>query len=108
MCLLRSNSEKAHRSLTGPDAPDMVVYGYSHVAVLEMTSSGRDFSNVGSPVNTVTWEWYDPGTSTLENMAVNYGPGDPIYAHKADEQVPVEHLHRVHARLRRWLTGDAD
>lgn len=53
--------------------------------------------------------WTDVAKFTqLGVPAVNYGPGDPIYAHKADEQVPVEHLHRVHARLRRWLTGDAD
>ncbi|MET0929277.1 MAG: succinyl-diaminopimelate desuccinylase [Aeromicrobium sp.] len=36
--------------------------------------------------------------------AVNYGPGNPIYAHKADEQVPVEHLHRVLRTLTNWLT----
>jgi len=36
--------------------------------------------------------------------AVNYGPGDPVYAHKADEQVPVEHLHRVLTTLQDWLT----
>ncbi len=53
--------------------------------------------------------WTDVAKFTVLGVpAVNYGPGDPIYAHKADEQVPVEHLHRVHARLRRWLTGDAD
>ncbi|SKB08767.1 succinyl-diaminopimelate desuccinylase [Aeromicrobium choanae] len=51
--------------------------------------------------------WTDVAKFTqLGVPAVNYGPGDPVYAHKADEQVPVEHLHRVHARLRRWLTGD--
>ena len=51
--------------------------------------------------------WTDVAKFTLLGVpAVNYGPGDPIYAHKADEQVPVEHLHRVHDRLRRWLTGD--
>ncbi|MFH7323527.1 succinyl-diaminopimelate desuccinylase [Aeromicrobium sp. JJY06] len=52
--------------------------------------------------------WTDVAKFTLLGVpAVNYGPGDPIYAHKADEQVPVEHLHRVHDRLRRWLSGDA-
>ncbi|MFI5426218.1 succinyl-diaminopimelate desuccinylase [Aeromicrobium sp. UC242_57] len=42
--------------------------------------------------------------SVLGVPAVNYGPGDPIFAHKADEQVPVEHLHRVLEVLTDWLT----
>ena len=37
--------------------------------------------------------------------AVNYGPGDPIYAHKQDEHVPVAHLRSVEDALRRWLTA---
>ncbi|MCW2769863.1 MAG: succinyl-diaminopimelate desuccinylase [Aeromicrobium sp.] len=49
--------------------------------------------------------WTDVAQFTLLGIpAVNYGPGDPIYAHKADEQVPVEHLHRVLETLTRWLT----
>ncbi|MCL3838824.1 succinyl-diaminopimelate desuccinylase [Aeromicrobium duanguangcaii] len=50
--------------------------------------------------------WTDVAKFTLLGVpAVNYGPGDPRYAHKADEQVPVEHLHRVRDRLREWLSG---
>lgn len=49
--------------------------------------------------------WTDVAKFTVLGVpAVNYGPGDPIFAHKADEQVPVEHLHRVQDRLREWLT----
>ncbi|MET0819843.1 MAG: succinyl-diaminopimelate desuccinylase [Aeromicrobium sp.] len=49
--------------------------------------------------------WTDVAQFTqLGIPALNYGPGDPIYAHKADEHVPVEHLHRVHATLTKWLT----
>lgn len=49
--------------------------------------------------------WTDVAQFTqLGVPAVNYGPGNPIYAHKADEQVPVEHLHRVLATLTRWMT----
>ncbi|MFS0884246.1 succinyl-diaminopimelate desuccinylase [Aeromicrobium sp. 179-A 4D2 NHS] len=49
--------------------------------------------------------WTDVSKFTVLGVpAVNYGPGDPSFAHKADEQVPVEHLHRVHARLRSWLS----
>jgi succinyl-diaminopimelate desuccinylase len=50
--------------------------------------------------------WTDVAQFTLLGIpALNYGPGDPIYAHKADEHVPVEHLHRVHATLTKWLTA---
>jgi len=50
--------------------------------------------------------WTDVSKFTVLGVpAVNYGPGDPSYAHKADEQVPVEHLHRVLDRLRSWLTA---
>nr|WP_217361560.1 succinyl-diaminopimelate desuccinylase [Aeromicrobium stalagmiti] len=49
--------------------------------------------------------WTDVAQFTLLGVpAVNYGPGDPIFAHKADEQVPTEHLHRVHQSLEKWLT----
>ncbi|MFD9648746.1 succinyl-diaminopimelate desuccinylase, partial [Streptomyces sp. NPDC059082] len=43
--------------------------------------------------------------SALGVPAVNYGPGDPIYAHKRDEHVPVERIHHCEARLRDWLTA---
>ena len=49
--------------------------------------------------------WTDVAKVTLLGVpAVNYGPGDPIYAHKADEQVPVAHLRSVEDKLRTWLT----
>ncbi|MFE1908532.1 succinyl-diaminopimelate desuccinylase [Streptomyces gardneri] len=43
--------------------------------------------------------------SALGVPAVNYGPGDPIYAHKRDEHVPVDRIHHCEARLRDWLTA---
>ena len=36
--------------------------------------------------------------------AINYGPGATAYAHRRDEQVPVENLHRVYETLRRFLS----
>ncbi|MCW2838814.1 MAG: succinyl-diaminopimelate desuccinylase [Aeromicrobium sp.] len=49
--------------------------------------------------------WTDVAQFSLLGVpAVNYGPGDPVYAHKADEHVPVEHLHRVLRTLTNWLT----
>lgn len=50
--------------------------------------------------------WTDVAKFTLLGVpAVNYGPGDPLYAHKADEHVPVAHLRRVEEKLRTWLTS---
>jgi succinyl-diaminopimelate desuccinylase len=41
--------------------------------------------------------------SSLGVPAVNFGPGDPMYAHRQDEHVPVEHVRRVERQLRSWL-----
>ena len=37
--------------------------------------------------------------------AVNYGPGDPLFAHKADEHVPVAEIEHCERALHAWLTG---
>jgi len=36
--------------------------------------------------------------------AINYGPGATAYAHKVDEQIPIENLHAVYDTLFRFLT----
>jgi len=48
--------------------------------------------------------WTDVARFTgLGVPAVNFGPGDPLLAHKADEHVPVEHIERCEQQLRTWL-----
>jgi succinyl-diaminopimelate desuccinylase len=58
---------------------------------------------VGGTVNP-KFGWTDVARfSTLGVPAVNFGPGDPHLAHKAEEFVPVEHIRRVERQMRAWL-----
>ena len=43
--------------------------------------------------------------SALGIPAVNFGPGDPMLAHKQEEFVPIEQVHRCEAVLTTWLTA---
>ncbi|MEU9979786.1 succinyl-diaminopimelate desuccinylase [Streptomyces sp. NPDC050856] len=43
--------------------------------------------------------------SALGVPAVNYGPGDPLVAHKRDERVAVERITHCERRLYDWLTA---
>ncbi len=52
--------------------------------------------------------WTDVARFTvLDVPAVNFGPGDPMFAHKQDEHVPIEHIERCERQLRTWLGADA-
>ncbi len=52
--------------------------------------------------------WTDVARFTgLGVPAVNFGPGDPLLAHKQEEHVPVDQIERCEAQLRAWLGADA-
>lgn len=44
--------------------------------------------------------------TTLGIPAVNFGPGDPMLAHKQDERVPIADIEQCERLLRRWLGGE--
>ncbi len=59
--------------------------------------------SVGGTVNP-KFGWTDVARFTgLGIPAVNYGPGDPVLAHKQEEHVPIEQIRRCEATLRTWL-----
>ncbi len=58
---------------------------------------------VGGTVNP-KFGWTDVARFTgLGVPAVNFGPGDPVFAHKQDEHVPVAQIETMAAQLRAWL-----
>ncbi|HWM73215.1 MAG TPA: succinyl-diaminopimelate desuccinylase [Nocardioides sp.] len=60
---------------------------------------------VGGTVNP-KFGWTDVARfSALGVPAVNFGPGDPMLAHKQEEFVPVEQVLRCETVLRSWLGG---
>ena len=63
---------------------------------------------VGGTVNP-KFGWTDVARFTALGIpAVNYGPGDPMLAHKQEEFVPIEQLHSCEATLRTWLGDSAE
>jgi len=50
--------------------------------------------------------WTDVARFTVLGIpAVNYGPGDPMFAHKADEHVRISEITTCEQALRDWLTA---
>jgi succinyl-diaminopimelate desuccinylase len=68
--------------------------------------SVRAFADaVGGQVNP-KFGWTDVALfSAVGVPAVNFGPGDPMFAHKADEHVMMADIVRCEEQLRHWLGG---
>ena len=70
---------------------------------LEVPAAKAFVEAVGGEVNP-KFGWTDVSRfSALGVPAVNFGPGDPMFAHKQDEHVHVEHIERCEQQLREWL-----
>ncbi len=70
---------------------------------LDVPAAKAFIDAVGGEVNP-KFGWTDVARFTALGVpAVNYGPGDPMFAHKQDEHVPIEHIERCERRLRAWL-----
>ena len=72
---------------------------------LDIPAAKAFIEAVGREVNP-KFGWTDVARFTALGIpAVNFGPGDPMLAHKQEEFVPVEHLVRCEAQLKEWLTA---
>ena len=73
---------------------------------LDRPAAAAFVAAVGGEVNP-KFGWTDVARFTALGVpAVNYGPGDPLLAHRADEHVPVDQVRRCEERLAAWLRGD--
>ncbi len=72
---------------------------------LEQPAAQAFVDAVGGEVNP-KFGWTDVARfTTLGVPAVNYGPGDPMLAHKQDEHVETAQIERCEQQLRAWLLG---
>jgi succinyl-diaminopimelate desuccinylase len=72
---------------------------------LDVPAAKAFIDAVGGQVNP-KFGWTDVARFTgLGVPAVNFGPGDPMLAHKQEEHVPIEHITRCETQLRAWLSG---
>jgi succinyl-diaminopimelate desuccinylase len=70
---------------------------------LDLPAAKAFVEAVGREVNP-KFGWTDVARFTsLGIPAVNFGPGDPMLAHKQEEHVPVEHIERCEQQLKEWL-----
>jgi len=75
--------------------------GLHHRAAAELVSAADGLVRA-------KYGWTDVARfAALGVPALNYGPGDPDFAHRRDERVSVAQIAGVTATLRRYLTGQA-
>ena len=77
--------------------------GLDHPAAAEFAAA---VLGVTGGVPAPKYGWTDVARfAELGIPAVNFGPGDPLLAHKSDERCPVGQVHQSYAALHAWLTA---
>jgi succinyl-diaminopimelate desuccinylase len=72
---------------------------------LHLPAAAAFVRDIGVPV-APKFGWTDVAQfSELDIPAVNFGPGDPNLAHRADERVEIAQLESVDSAMRQWLLG---
>ena len=71
-------------------------------------AAAKEFLGVVGGEPSPKFGWTDVARFTVLGVpAVNFGPGDPLLAHKQDERVPIADIERCERVLRTWLGGEA-
>ena len=99
----RDDAERRLRSLAPDGRLDILSNSPSAPPALSNPHAVRLHELVGEVAPKQAWT---PVAQFAEEGidAINYGPGATAYAHRQDERVPVENLHRVYETLRRFLS----
>jgi succinyl-diaminopimelate desuccinylase len=91
------------RAFFAPYAVEVVDSAPGALPGLSVPAAAAFVEAVGGTANP-KFGWTDVARFTgLGVPAVNFGPGDPVFAHKQDEHVPIAQIERVAQQLRTWL-----
>ncbi|MFD0025553.1 succinyl-diaminopimelate desuccinylase [Streptomyces sp. NPDC058382] len=95
-----------HEVFDGCGVAEFVVDDHSGAAMPGLSHpAAKAFMDAVGGTARPKFGWTDVSRfGSLGVPAVNYGPGDPILAHKRNEHVAVERITHCEDRLRSWLT----
>lgn len=95
-----------HEVFAGCGVAEFIVDDHSGAAMPGLSHpAAKAFMDAVGGTARPKFGWTDVSRfGSLGVPAVNYGPGDPILAHKRDEHVAVERIIHCEERLRSWLT----